>query len=352
MLVVEIFNHNLNFKTPGGTSRGILKNKPTWYIKIYYGNKPSVYGLGECGPIKDLSIESADEMMDQLKKVQKSINDLSSLDLSLFPSIQFGIESALKDLKNGGKRIIFQNSFLEGKPIKINGLIWMGNKDFMLNQIKSKIEKGFSCLKLKIGSIDFMEEISILKNIRKQFSSKILEIRVDANGALSNKDVLKKLDTLGELNIHSIEQPIAINQWDYLKEICEKSPIPIALDEELIHLKKEKNEFIKYISPHYIVLKPTLIGGFEATKKWINIAKKNNINWWVTSALESNVGLNAIAQFCANYQLTLSQGLGTGQLFSNNITSPLEIKGEYIFYEKNKIWDLSNFEKSNDNYQL
>ena len=345
MLAAEIFYHNLNFIIPGGTSRGILKNKPTWYIKIYHNDNPSIFGLGECGPIQGLSIESGEKMMDQLKKVKESINDLSSLDLSLFPSINFGIENALKDLKNGGKRIIFKNSFLQGKPIKINGLIWMGDKDFMINQIKSKIDKGFSCLKLKIGSIDFMEEISILKNIRKQFSSKILEIRVDANGAFSSKNVLQKLDTLGKLEIHSIEQPIAVNQWDYLKEICEKSPIPIALDEELIHLKKEKNEFIKYISPHYIVLKPTLIGGFEATKKWINIAKKNNINWWVTSALESNVGLNAIAQFCANYKLTLPQGLGTGQLFSNNIPSPLEIKGENIFYNENKTWDLSNFEK-------
>ena len=345
MLAAEIFYHNLNFIIPGGTSRGVLKNKPTWYIKIYHDDKPSIFGLGECGPIQGLSIEPVDEMMGQLKKVKESINDLSSLDLSLFPSINFGIENALKDLKNGGKRIIFQNSFLQGKPIKINGLIWMGDKYFMINQIKSKIEKGFSCLKLKIGSIDFKEEISILKNIRKQFSSKILEIRVDANGAFSSKNVLQKLDTLGKLEIHSIEQPIAVNQWDYLKEICEKSSIPIALDEELIQLKKEKNEFIKYISPHYLVLKPTLIGGFEATKKWINIAEENNIKWWVTSALESNVGLSAIAQFCANYPLALPQGLGTGQLFSNNIPSPLEIKGENIFYNKNKTWDLSNFEK-------
>ena len=345
MLAAEIFYHKLNFIIPSGTSRGVLKNKPTWYIKIYHDDNPSIFGLGECGPIEGLSIESGDKMVHQLKKVQESINDLSSLDLSLFPSVNFGIENALKDLKNGGKRIIFQNSFTEGKPIKINGLIWMGDRNFMVNQIKSKIEKGFSCLKLKIGSIDFEEEISILKNVRKEFSSKILEIRVDANGAFSIKDVLQKLDTLGKLDIHSIEQPIAVNQWNYLKEICNKSPIPIALDEELIQLNKEKNEFIKYISPQYLVLKPTLIGGFEATKKWITIAEENHINWWVTSALESNVGLSAIAQFCANYPLTLPQGLGTGQLFSNNIPSPLEIKGENIFYNENKTWNMSNFEK-------
>tara|TARA_B110000037_G_scaffold74929_1_gene89923 strand:- start:36 stop:1079 length:1044 start_codon:yes stop_codon:yes gene_type:complete len=345
MLAAEIFYHKLNFIIPSGTSRGVLKNKPTWFLKIYHYDNPKIFGLGECGPIEGLSIEPIDKMMIQLKKVQNSINNLSSLDLNLFPSIQFGIENALKDLKNGGKRIVFKNSFLEGKPIKINGLIWMGNKDFMISQIKSKIEKGFSCLKLKIGSIDFMEEISILKNIRKKFSSKVLEIRVDANGAFSTKDIFKKLDTLEELKIHSIEQPIATNQWSYLKEICEKSPIPIALDEELIQLKKKKNEFIEYISPHYLVLKPTLIGGFKETKKWINIAEKNNIKWWVTSALESNVGLSAIAQFCGNYQLSLPQGLGTGQLFSNNISSPLEIKGENIFYKNDKTWDLSNFEK-------
>lgn len=349
MLTTEIFNHKLNFIIPGGTSRGVLRNKPTWYIKIFNSDNPNIFGLGECGPIEGLSIETGDQMINQLKKVQKSINDLSKLDLTSFPSIRFGIENALNDLKNGGERIIFQNSFINGKPIKINGLIWMGDKDFMLNQIKTKIEKGFSCLKLKIGSINFMEEISILKNIREKFNSDVLEIRVDANGAFSTKNIFKKLEILNSLKIHSIEQPIAVNQWKQLKEICEKSPIPIALDEELIHLKKERNEFTEYISPQYLVLKPTLLGGFKETDKWIQIAKKNNVGWWITSALESNVGLSAIAQFCANYQLSLPQGLGTGQLFSNNISSPLEIKGENIFYKKNRNWDLVNFKNSNDN---
>ena len=344
MLKADIYYHNLNFIKPGETSRGILKTKPTWFIKVFDQINKTQFGLGECGPIQGLSLESIDQMINKLNEVKKNINDLSNIDLSLFPSINFGLETALLDLKNGGKKVIFKNSFYDGYPIKINGLIWMGIKDFMINQINSKISDGYSCLKLKIGSIDFNEELSIIKSIRERFSSEVLEIRVDANGAFKSKNVLNKLELLSKLKIHSIEQPIGTNQWKELKEICKKTPLPIALDEELIYINDKKEEIINYIKPQYLVLKPTLIGGLEKTNKWINIAENNNIGWWITSALESNIGLNAIAQFCGNYELKLPQGLGTGQLFSNNIESPLEIEGQELYFKKNKKWDMRIFE--------
>tara|TARA_B100001093_G_C26696209_1_gene957021 strand:- start:115 stop:1146 length:1032 start_codon:yes stop_codon:yes gene_type:complete len=342
MLSAKIYFHQLKFITPGGTSRGILKIKPSWFIKIFKEKNPSIFGLGECGPIEGLSIDSLKDIPEKLNEVVKNINHLSKLNLSSFPCIQFGIENAINDFNNGGKRVIFKNSFLTGKPIKINGLVWMGNKDFMLNQVKEKIEKGYSCLKLKIGAINFEDEISIIEQIRKKFSANSLEIRVDANGAFKN-DVLFKLKQLNKLKIHSIEQPLGVNQWDKMKKLCQVSPIPIALDEELIGLRDNKDELLSYIKPQFLVLKPTLLGGFKNTREWINEANKRNIDWWITSALESNIGLNAISQFCSEYKLKLPQGLGTGQLFSNNFNSPLELKGEMIYYQKQNNWDLSFF---------
>lgn len=342
MLNAKIYFHQLKFIVPGGTSRGILKIRPSWFIKIFKENNPSIFGLGECGPIEGLSIDSFKDIPEKLNEVVKNINHLSQLDLSAFPSIQFGIENAFNDLHNGGEMVIFKNSFLNGNPIKINGLIWMGNKDFMLKQVQEKIENGYSCLKLKIGAINFDDEISIIKKIRKKFSSDALEIRVDANGAFKN-DVLLKLEHLSRLKIHSIEQPIATNQWDKMKKLCKESPIPIVLDEELIGIKDNKDELLSYIKPQYLVLKPTLLGGFKKTREWINEANKRNIKWWVTSALESNIGLNAISQFCSEFKLKLPQGLGTGQLYTNNFTSPLFLKGEMIYYQNQKNWDLSFF---------
>ena len=344
MLTAEIYFHQLKFIVPGGTSRGVLKMKPSWFIKIFKENKPSVFGLGECGPIDGLSIDSLKDIPIKLKEVVKNINQISEVDTLAFPSIQFGIENAFNDYYNGGERIIFKNSFINGTPIKINGLIWMGNKDFMLSQVKNKIENGYSCLKLKIGAINFMDEISIIEKIRAKFSSDVLEIRVDANGAFKD-DALYKINQLSKLKIHSIEQPIAVNQWEEMKYLCSESPIPIVLDEELISISNNKDELLDYIKPQYLVLKPTLLGGFTKTKEWIEKAKKRNIEWWITSALESNIGLSAISQFCSEYDLKLPQGLGTGQLYSNNFTSPLKLKGEMIYYQNKMDWDLSFFKK-------
>ena len=345
MYVAETFFYNLNFINPSGTSRGILHDKPSWFIKIYSKDNTSLYGLGECGPIKGLSIDSIDKIDDKLIELKENINNIKKVNLKQFPSIVFGLESALTDLNNGGKRILFNNGFSkEKKEIKINGLIWMGEPSFMIQQIKEKIDLGFSCLKLKIGALNFNQELEILKQIRTKFSAKNLELRLDANGSFDPKDALVKLKELSKYKIHSIEQPIEINQLKKLKVLCELSPIAIALDEELIKIRddEEKKELIEYVMPDYLILKPSLLGGFKQTKKWIDIAEKNNIKWWITSALESNIGLNAIAQFCAEFKTNLPQGLGTGNLFNNNFPSPLSLNGEMLAYNHDKNWDFKH----------
>ena len=349
MYVAETFFYNLNFINPSGTSRGILHDKPSWFIKIYSKDNPSLYGLGECGPIKGLSIDSIDKIDDKLIELKENINNIKKVNLKQFPSIVFGLESALTDLNNGGKRILFNNGFSkEKKEIKINGLIWMGEPSFMIQQIKEKIDLGFSCLKLKIGALNFNQELEILKQIRTKFSAKNLELRLDANGSFDPKDALVKLKELSKYKIHSIEQPIEINQLKKLKVLCELSPIAIALDEELIKIRddEEKKELIEYVMPDYLILKPSLLGGFKQTKKWIDIAEKNNIKWWTTSALESNIGLNAIAQFCAEFKTNLPQGLGTGNLFNNNFPSPLSLNGEMLAYNHDKNWDFKHLFES------
>ena len=349
MYVAETFFYNLNFINPSGTSRGILHDKPSWFIKIYSKDNTSLYGLGECGPIKGLSIDSIDKIDDKLIELKENINNIKKVNLKQFPSIVFGLESALTDLNNGGKRILYNNGFSkEKKEIKINGLIWMGEPSFMIQQIKEKIDLGFSCLKLKIGALNFNQELEILKQIRTKFSAKNLELRVDANGSFDPKDALVKLREISKYKIHSIEQPIEINQLKKLKVLCELSPIAIALDEELIKIRddEEKKELIEYVMPDYLILKPSLLGGFKQTKKWIDIAEKNNIKWWITSALESNIGLNAIAQFCAEFKTNLPQGLGTGNLFNNNFPSPLSLNGEMLAYNHDKNWDFKHLFES------
>ena len=250
---------------------------------------------------------------------------------------------AWQDLAMGGKRKFYDNYFTQGNPIPINGLIWMGKVDFMRQQIIAKLENGFTCLKLKIGAIDFATELELLASIRQEFSADEIEIRVDANGAFTPETALEKLQRLAEYDLHSIEQPIKQGQWEQMALLCEHSPIPIALDEELIGINqtKEKQELLDVIRPQYIILKPSLVGGFRASQEWIAEAEKRNLPWWITSALESNIGLNAIAQFTANTNNNLPQGLGTGQLYTNNIPSPLEVEAGQIYYRHDLTWDFS-----------
>ena len=346
--------HLLKFKFEAGTSRGILTERYTYFIKLWDSQNPAIWGIGEASPLKGLSVDDRPDFEDIVADFCKIINEekysyppenpyefVHQLIPQNFPALRFAFETALLDLLNGGKRQIFKNDFFEGnQSIKINGLIWMGNRDFMMQQIAQKLEQGFSCIKMKIGAIDFEQELEILKYIRNEYSADETTLRVDANGAFSPDEALLKLEKLAKLDIHSIEQPIKAGQIDEMSDLCKNTPLPIALDEELIGIYNDthKEALISQIKPQYIILKPTLLGGFQSSEEWIKIAEKNNTAWWMTSALESNIGLNAISQFTAQFDNPLPQGLGTGSLYHNNIDSPLKIQGETLFYNQNNQW--------------
>ncbi len=333
MIKASFSPYELEFKKPSGTSRGILTHKKIWIVKLWNEENPKIFGLGECNPLVGLSIDDRDDFEEELKKICENINDFIDVESYEFPSIRFAIETAHKDLINGGKRILFDNEFSRGeKGIVINGLVWMGSKEEMSQQIVEKIEQGFKCIKLKIGAIDFETELALLKSIRDQYSESDIEIRVDANGAFTAHDALKKLEHLAKFKLHSIEQPIKQGQVEVMAKLCKVTPLAIALDEELIiHQRKDEKEILlEEIQPQYIILKPSLVGGWKASEEWIASAEKLNINWWITSALESNIGLNAIAQWTAELKTKTPQGLGTGGLYTNNFDSKLKIKGQFL----------------------
>ncbi len=344
MIKATYKKHILNFKNLVRTSRGTIESKETWFIILEEDNK---IGVGESAIFRGLSIDDVDDYEEKLKWVCKEINlGLGVLisELHGFPSIQFGLEQAFLSLKSSNKFVLFPSKFTEGKDIiPINGLVWMGNKDYMKSQIKDILKSGFKCIKIKIGTVDFDTEIELLKDIRKEYSEKEIEIRTDANGFFTPKNALQKLQRLYDLKVHSIEQPIKPGQTQEMANLCEKSPLPIALDEELIYcLSDDKKKSMLYtIKPQYIILKPSLIGGFKGSKEWIMLAEENNCNWWVTSALESNVGLNAISQFTYILQNNLTQGLGTGNLFTNNFHSPLKVKNGTLQYQPKNHWKFN-----------
>jgi len=334
----------LQFKQASGTSRGVLKTKETWFIILKNGNKQ---GIGECGVFRGLSVDDRPDYEQKLKWVCENIllglENLVS-ELVELPSIQFGLEMAFKSLESNTMFDLFPSEFTKGKSsIPINGLIWMGSEAFMKQQIKQKIEEGFKCIKMKIGAIDFQTELNLLKSIRKEYSSSDIELRVDANGAFSSDDALQKLKQLSEFDLHSIEQPIKQGQIHEMARLCEDTPLPIALDEELIGVftVTERQKLLQTIRPQYIILKPSLIGGFQGSDNWINLAEQMNIGWWITSALESNVGLNAIAQYTFEKHSKMFQGLGTGSLFTNNFPCPLKVKNGTLRYEIENKWKFN-----------
>lgn len=334
----------LNFKQPSGTSRGILKTKETWFIEITSEGRK---GIGECGMFKGLSVDDRLDFEPMLAWVCKNIFlgcDVLCAKLKEFPSIQFGLQMAFQDLQHQEPFELFPSRFTQGEDaIPINGLIWMGTETFMKDQIRTKIEEGFTCIKLKIGAIDFQTELDLLKSIRSHFSENDIEVRVDANGAFAPDEALEKLKRLSEYQLHSIEQPIKQGQLDAMAELCEKSPIPIALDEELIGIfdLAHKKTLLDILNPQYVILKPTLVGGFDGSQEWIDLAEANKIGYWITSALESNVGLNAIAQWTYTLDSDRPQGLGTGGLFTNNFDSPLDVKNGTLHYDKTKPWKFN-----------
>ena len=347
MLQATYLKYNLRFKQPAGTSRGILTEKETWFVKIWRSEQPEIYGLGECALFRGLSADDTPDYEKKLADICQNINTLMPYKLKGLSSIQFGLNTAMADLNNGGKRIIYPTPFTQGhKDIEINGLIWMGDKATMRQRIIDKLDAGFHCVKLKIGAIDFEEELDLLRYLRKQFSKEVVELRVDANGAFTPQEAPRKLEELSRYDIHSIEQPIRQGQWKEMAILCRNTPIPIALDEELIGIKvADKAKLLDTIHPQYIVIKPSLLGSFPGSWEWITLSQERDIGWWITSALESNIGLNAIAQWTADLQTflptSMPQGLGTGQLYTNNIPSPLEQTGSIIRYNPRVNWDLS-----------
>ncbi|WP_454980984.1 o-succinylbenzoate synthase [Capnocytophaga haemolytica] len=319
----------LNFKRPSGTSRGVLTQKDTYFLLLNEGGK---LGVGECGLLRTLSVDDRVDYEEKLAWVCEHIHlgeERLWADLEAFPSIQFGVEQAFRSLRAEAWYNLFPSDFTSGKAqIPINGLVWMGQPEFMKAQIREKLAQGFRCIKMKIGAIDFSEEYALLQGIRLEFSPEDIELRVDANGAFAPEQAMDYLNRLADLQLHSIEQPIKAGQWEAMARLCERTPLPIALDEELIGVfsKEEKQRLLEAIRPQYIILKPSLIGGYKGSEQWITLAEGLNIGWWVTSALESNIGLNAIAQWTYTLGSPLPQGLGTGSLYTNNIPFPLEVK--------------------------
>lgn len=333
----------LNFKRPSGTSRGVMTEKETWFIILENEDKK---GIGECGILRGLSIDDRPDYEDKLQWTCDNIHlGKQQLWEALFefPSIQFGVEMAFQSLSSETPFLLFPSAFTNGsKSMVINGLVWMGEEGFMKQQIEEKLADGFTCIKLKIGAINFNQELQLLRFIREHFSPEQVEIRVDANGAFDVDSALDKLCQLAEFKLHSIEQPIQKNHTDRMADLCKTSPFPIALDEELIGVfsVQEKEKLLLKIKPQYIILKPSFVGGFRGTQEWISLAEKHNIGWWITSALESNIGLNAIAQWTYLQQNLMPQGLGTGALYTNNFDCPLTVTGGQLWYQKELKWSF------------
>ncbi len=340
-MTYDIEKRVLHFKQPAGTSRGVYTTRTIWLVHLSEGEKT---GVGECAPLPDLSCDAMPDDAYETKlrhfcelltgdTPQDKVEVLESM--RPYPSMLFGLETALLNLKNGER--LFDTPFSRGEEgIPINGLVWMGRYDEMLQRMEEKLEKGFRCVKLKIGAIDFDQELDLVKRIRDRFSFHEVELRLDANGAFKYEEALYKLELLSQYAIHSIEQPIRQGQWAYMAELCRESPLPIALDEELIGVNdpEMKSHMLNVIKPRYIILKPSLHGGMMGCREWIAAAKEQGIGSWITSALESNIGLNAIAQFASDVygpQIRMPQGLGTGQLFTDNIPLPLEIRGDQLW---------------------
>lgn len=347
-MFASYYKYILNFKRPSGTSRGVMTEKETWFIILEQNGKK---GIGECGILRGLSIDDRPDYEEKLKWTCTNIHlgkDLLWDALLEFPSIQFGVEMAFLSLASETPFLLFPSSFTNGtKSIEINGLVWMGEEAFMKQQIEEKLADGFRCIKLKIGAIDFDKELQLLRFIRQHFTPEQVEIRVDANGAFTSHEALFKLSQLSGFKLHSIEQPIRKNNADSMAELCKMTPFPIALDEELIGVftASEKEELLLKIKPQYIILKPSFVGGFRGTQEWISLAEKHSIGWWITSALESNIGLNAIAQWTFTLGNSMPQGLGTGALYTNNFDCPLLVFEGQLWYSSELDWnlDIDNF---------
>jgi o-succinylbenzoate synthase len=348
MYTLKIIPRTLHFKQPAGTSRGVYHTRQVWYL-LLTDTETGQYGVGECAPLPALSCDDLPDyprLLDEICEKTAANGYIDYEALRPYPSILFGLETAFAHLQANSLQF-WDTPFSRGEQgIPINGLIWMGNFDEMYRRIEEKMKAGFRCIKVKIGAIEFERELELLAHIRHHFSAADIELRVDANGAFSPEDALRKLTQLNEFQLHSIEQPVRAGQWEVMKELCATSPFPIALDEELIGVNEteQKIQLLDTIRPQYIILKPSLHGGIQGSKEWITLAQERGIGYWVTSALESNIGLNAIAQWCATLQPEMPQGLGTGMLFTDNIDYPLHIEGDCLwFHPEEKTPDFPTY---------
>lgn len=345
MLIADYRKIRLRFKETAVTSRARMRTKLSYVVRVYYSNNPGLVGVGECPLFEGLSAEDTPDFEKLLREACAHPENLPEIS-----SIRFAFESAMADLRGGGRQLLADTSFTEGKStITINGLVWMGDRDTMARRIREKLDAGFLCVKLKIGGIDFEDELGLLALIRREFGPDDIELRLDANGAFSVDNALGRIKRLSEYHIHSIEQPLKAGQWEAMAQLCSVSPIPIALDEELIGFSSDrrKHELLETIRPAYVILKPALCGGFAEADRWIDIAEKHGIGWWATSALESNIGLGAIAQWVSRRKLSMPQGLGTGALYVENFPTALSLHGDKMCFDpavkvsSDKIWAMA-----------
>lgn len=338
----------LKFNEPGGTSRGVMTEKITCLLRIFDEREPERFGIGEAGIFPGLSPEADDRFFYKLMELQANVRIGRKTDLERFPSLQFGFEQAIRDFSSGCNGIFFESPFVHGESsIEINGLVWMGDFDRMIERIEAKLAAGFKCIKLKIGAIDWRSEVDMIRHIRSRYDRNRVEIRVDANGGFDMDNAIPRLKRLADLDVHSIEQPIKAGNPMLMHFLCEVSPLPIALDEELIgkFTGEEKRRMLDEIKPAYIVIKPTLAGGFSGATEWIELANERNIGWWITSSLESNIGLDGLAQWVATLHTKIPQGLGTGGVFENNFSTPLFLDGDRLKYDPEKQIDRAQLEK-------
>jgi O-succinylbenzoate synthase len=352
MLILSYQRRALHFNFPARTSRGALTEHVAYYLALRDARQPDLVGWGEAAPLAGLSPDygpcfegSVADFCQQFNQAGHSalpVEAAAALIPATLPALRFALETAALDLAGGGRHQLYANEFSQGRAgLPINGLVWMGDLAFMRDQIRQKLAAGYACLKVKIGSLDFENELALLAEIRAEADASRLLLRVDANGAFSPAEAPARLAALARFDLHSIEQPIAAGQWPALAQVCRESPVPVALDEELIGLTDpaRQEELLDAVLPHFLVLKPTLLGGHAATRRWIALAEARGIGWWITSALESNIGLNAVAQLTAEYDVAgFAQGLGTGQLYDNNLAAPLHIRAGMLHYDPTGSW--------------
>jgi len=352
MIKARLAYREFEFLRPAATSRGTYLRKKVYYIILYHTDDPTIAGIGECSLFRGLSYDDKKGFENRLQQTIDRINQGEyGLDSTLtdWPSISFALETAWKDIRVNGSKLLFPSGFTEGRDsIGINGLIWMGSREDIIRQIREKLEEGFTCLKLKVGNLNLDDELDILELLRKDYPADELEIRLDANGAFKPRQALELLKILSDFDLHSIEQPIPAGHPEQMASLCEASPVPIALDEELIgkHTTPLRRKTLDVIRPKFLVLKPGLLGGLSSCAEWIRLAGETGTRWWITSSLETNIGLNAIAQWTYTLQNKMAQGLSTGSLYLSNIPSPLYLSGERLYFDPGRNWDLSGLNEA------